>query len=122
MMNYESVEEHGSQIRPGVKFFVYRMSFGRRIDLMRRVRDLAPRLECFQAGTTPADRIEAGLISAEIDRLYLDWGLREVRGLEIDGEPAVPQSLGDQGPEELFLEALRLVKHACGLSENEAKN
>lgn len=121
-MQYESYEEQASELRPGVKYLINRMSFGRRVELMRQVRELAPKLECYQAGSSTADRVEASLISAEIDRLYLEWGLREVQGLEIDGKPATPQSLALSGPEDLFFEALRTVKQASGLSESEAKN
>lgn len=121
-MGYDSFEIKPSQIRPGVRFVVNRMSFGRRLDLMRRVRDLAPRWECFRAGTTKADEIEAGILSAEIDRLYLEWGLKDVEGLEIDGRPADPATMMELGPEELFQEALGFVKAACRLSEAETKN
>jgi hypothetical protein len=121
-MHYASQEEYRSEVRPGVSYLINRISFGRRIDLMRRVRDLVPKLECFQAGDSTADRVEATLISAEIDRLYLEWGLLEVRGLEIDGAPATPESLAEYGPEDLFVEALRFVKQASGLSESETKN
>ncbi len=121
-MTYESYEVVASELREGVEYTVNRMSFGRRVDLMRRVRDIAPRLEFFQAGTTQQDKVEAHLLSADIDRLYVEWGLKEIRGLEIDGCPATPQSLADSGPEDLFREALRCVKSACRFSEQEAKN
>jgi hypothetical protein len=121
-MDYESYEVVASKVRPGVTYTVNRMSFGRRLELMRLVREIAPRLECFRAGTTHQDQIEAGLLSAEIDRLYLEWGLREVGGLIIDGEPASPARLADLGPEELFSEALQNVRAACHLSEAEVKN
>ena len=121
-MQYESIEERRSEIRPGVTFVVARISFGRRLELMRRVRELAPKLEYCEAGNTTGDRIEANLLSAEIDRLYIEWGLREIRGLEIDGAPANPTTLVDAGPEDLCREALQFVKRASGLSESEAKN
>ena len=121
-MTYESFEVKESKTHPGVRFVINRMSFSRRIDLMRRVREFAPRWECFRAGTTKADEMEAGILSAEIDRLYLEWGLKEVEGLEIDGIPATADSLQQSGPEDLFQEALRYVKAACRLSEQETKN
>jgi hypothetical protein len=98
------------------------MTFGRRIDLMREVRDLAVRLEYFEAGRDARNGMEASLLGAEIDRLYIYWGLEEIRGLEIDGSPATAASLIERGPEELLLEALSLIKAECGLSENERKN
>jgi hypothetical protein len=121
-MTYESFEVKESKTHPGVRFVINRMSFGRRVELMRLVRELAPRLECFRAGAAKSDEIEAGLLSAEIDRLYLQWGLKEVEGLEIDGQPGGPESLLQSGPETLFLEALAHVKSACRLSEPETKN
>ena len=50
------------------------------------------------------------------------WGLKEVRGLKLDGEPATPESLAATGPEELFREAVAAVKAECGLTEAERKN
>jgi hypothetical protein len=111
-----------SVTHPEVEFVIARMTFGRRIELMRRVRDLATRLEYFQAGQEAGNKMEAGLLSAEIDRLYAEWGLEEVSGLEIDGEPATPRSLIERGPEDLFLEVLAAIKAECGLNETERKN
>ncbi len=111
-----------SEILPGVEFVIARMTFGRRVELMKRVRDLAVRLEYFEAGREEKNRMEASLLGAEIDRLYMEWGVEEVRGLELDGQPATPASLIDSGPEDLFREALAAVKAECGLSDTERKN
>ena len=111
-----------SMERPGVEFVIARMTFGRRIELMRHVRDLATRLEYFEAGRDAKNGMEASLLGAEIDRLYIRWGLEEIHGLEIDGIPATAESLIQSGPEELFLEALAAVMAECGLVENERKN
>ncbi|HEY3825828.1 MAG TPA: hypothetical protein VGL82_14790 [Bryobacteraceae bacterium] len=111
-----------SQERPGVEFVIARMTFGRRIDLMREVRNLAAKLEYFEAGQDAKNGMEASLLGAEIDRIYIRWGLEEIRGLELDGAPATAESLIESGPEELFLEALMAVKAECGLLENERKN
>ena len=89
---------------------------------MKHVRDLGNRLEFLQAGQTDDDQMQAGILSGEIDRLYVQWGLQEVRGLEIDGLPATPESLANAGPEDIFLEVLAAVKRECGLSEQERKN
>ncbi len=40
-MNHESSAAIESRSRPGVSFRIARMSFGRRLELMRRIRDLA---------------------------------------------------------------------------------
>ena len=121
-MNHQSSEVIASKVRDGVVYRVSLMSFARRLELMKRVRGILPRLECFRAGTSLNDKLEAQMLSAEIDRLYVEWGLLEVQGLEIDGVSATPASLADAGPEELFFEALSYVKKACHLVETEAKN
>jgi hypothetical protein len=111
-----------SRTHPGVHFVVACMTFGRRIELMRRVRDLATRLEYFEAGQDARNGMEASLVGAEIDRLYVLWGVDEIRGLVLDDAPATVQSMIDHGPEDLFQEALAAVKAECGLSETERKN
>ena len=111
-----------SEAWPGVEIVVSKMSFGRRLDLMRRIRDLAARAEFLEAGTDGKDGMDASLLGAEIDRLYVEWGVEEIRGIEFDGEPATAAALIEIGPEDLFREALAAVKTNSGLSENERKN
>jgi hypothetical protein len=111
-----------SQARPGVEFVITRMTFGRRVELMRRVRDLAAKLEFFEAGRDERNRMEASLLAAEIDRIYVQWGIEEIRGLDIDGEKATAESLLDRGPEELVHEVLIAIRSECGLTEAERKN
>ena len=119
---WESRRVVASESTPGVELVIARMSFGRRLDLMRRVRDLAARIEYFEAGRDEKNRMEASLLGAEMDRLYLTWGLEEVRGLMVDGVAATPETLVERGPEELVHEALTAIKADCGLSEEERKN
>lgn len=121
-MTYESVVEVESKIVPGVRFTVARMSFGRRVELMRRVRELGRRMEFLEAGEQPGEKMEAGLLQAEIDRLYVAWGLRAVSGLVLDGGQASPELLVEAGPEELFREALAAVRAETGLTDEERKN
>ena len=121
-MNYESSVDVNSAVQPGVVYRIARMSFGRRLELVRRIRDLAPRIEFLEAGGTEHDEVDARLLSADVDRLYLLWGLLGVSGLEIDGQPATPELLAETGPEALFREALAAVKETCCLSEAETKN
>jgi hypothetical protein len=121
-MTYESTLVVESKCQAGVSFVVAKMSFGRRLELVRRVRELAQKIEFLDAGDTAKEKIEATLLSSEIDRLYVLWGLQEVRGLELDGSPATPESLSAVGPEELFREVLAAIKAECGLSESERKN
>jgi hypothetical protein len=98
------------------------MSFARRLELMRRIRELAGRMEFLDAAKEPCEKMDAGLLRAEIDRLYLVWGLRGISGLEVDGSEATPESLADRGPEDLFREALAAVRAETGLNEAERKN
>ena len=121
-MNYESSIAIASKTRPGVVYEIARMSFGRRLELVRRIRDLAPKIEFLEAGGGEREEVEARLLSADVDRIYLTWGLRGVSGLEIDGQAATPELLAEAGPEDLFREALAAVKEACCLSEEERKN
>ena len=121
-MTYESVAVVESQVASGVAFTVAKMSFGRRMELMRRIRDLARKMEFLEAGQEPAQKMDAALLQAEIDRLYLAWGLRAVSGLQLDGAEATPEALAEAGPEDLFREALATVRAQTGLSEAERKN
>jgi hypothetical protein len=121
-MEYESVQLVSSRIEPGVQYRVVRMSFTRRMELMRAVRDLASHREFLAAGESTEDKMEAALVQAEIDRAYLLWGLQGVAGLVIDGEEASPDSLASAGPEALCREALEAVKAQTGLTEAERKN
>lgn len=121
-MEYASVELIESAVSQGVTFTIAKMSFGRRVELMRRIRELAARREFVAAGDTSDEKMEAALLASEIDRTYLLWGLREVNGLELDGLPATPESLISSASEELCREALAAVKQQCGLSEAERKN
>ncbi len=121
-MAYESVVTVESRVTEGVRFEIARMSFGRRVQLMRRVRELARRMEFLEAGNAPGERMDAALLQADIDKLYLTWGLRGVTGLEVDGAPATPEILAESGPEGLFREALAAVRADTGLSEEQRKN
>jgi len=121
-MTYESVAKTASKVAPGVVFTVARMSFGRRMELMKRIRELAERMEFLRAGENPKEQMDAALVQGEIDRTYLNWGLRAVDGLVLDGEPATAEMLAEAGPEDLFREALEAVKAQTGLSASERKN
>ncbi len=121
-MRYESRCRVEARSAPGVTFTIARMSFGRRLELMRRVRELARRIEFHEAGAGTHDKIEAAVLAAETDRLYMDWGLADIEGLELDGRPATRESLASDGPEELTREVIDAIKHECGLSSDEEKN
>ncbi len=130
-MNYTSRSDEGayrsaawfeSATRAGVRFEIVRVSFGRRIELARRIREIGRRAEYLEAGSDVRDKLEATVLTAEIDRAYLEWGLAGVEGLEIDGEAATPASLIDNGPAELAEEILSRIKAECGLTDDERKN
>uniref|UniRef100_Q01Z35 Uncharacterized protein n=1 Tax=Solibacter usitatus (strain Ellin6076) TaxID=234267 RepID=Q01Z35_SOLUE len=110
-----------SATHPGVKFRIARVSFARRVELMRRVRELSRRAEFLGAGQDPTDRMDAALLQAEIEQLYVAWGVKAVEGLTVNGIVASPEVLAD-GPEEVFREALAAVRRELGLSEEERKN
>ena len=116
----ESVVE--SRTVPGVKLTIAKMSFGRRVELMRRVRDLARRTEFLAASEEAGERMDAALLHAEIERLYVIWGVKAVSGLAVDGSVAGPELLAEAGPEALFREALAAVHRETGLNEEERKN
>ena len=121
-MTYDSTEMVESAVAPGVGYKITKMSFSRRMDLMRRVRESARKAEFLEAGLDAGEKMDAALLRGDIDRLYLSWGLREVIGLDLDGKPATPESLADCGPEELFREALAARRAATGLTAVERKN
>jgi hypothetical protein len=111
-----------SKAVPGVTFAICRVSFGRRLELGRRIRDLSRKAEYLEAGESAEEKIDANLLGYEIERIWLEWGLREIEGLTIDGEAATPESLLGQGPENLTREILAALQAECGLSEEERKN
>lgn len=122
-MDYESSVWKASAEAEGVRYRIHCMSFGRRLELMKRVGDSLARLEFLQAGEPTAESTaEATLLGGAIDREFLEWGLKEIEGLVIDGDEATPAQLIESGPESLVKEALQAVRSAIGLSEQERKN
>jgi hypothetical protein len=111
-----------SRTVPGVTFTIAKMSFGRRVELMRRVRELARRTEFLAASEEAGEKMDSALLHAEIERLYVMWGVKAVSGLAVDGSVAGPELLAEAGPEELFREALAAVRRETGLNEEERKN
>lgn len=121
-IQYESSTRKHSALLPGVSYSVHKMSFRRRSELLRQIRQVGAQMEYLEAGEALKDRIEASLTGSEIDAVYFRWGLREVEGLSIDGETPTADLLLDRGPEELVREILTSIKAECGLSPEEAKN
>ncbi|HEY3840014.1 MAG TPA: hypothetical protein VGL72_25760 [Bryobacteraceae bacterium] len=121
-MTYQSSFSVASCCHPGVRLTVRRVSVARRLELLRKVRDLAARMDFYQAGAQLDDKLEASIASAEIESLYVTWGISQVEGLNIDGHDATPELLVACGPEDLVREAATLVRSQLGLSEDERKN
>jgi hypothetical protein len=122
-MDYQSFEWVESEQSAGVRFRIRCMSFGRRLELMKRVGESLARLEFVQAGErSPETDAEATTLGAAIDREFLMWGLEAIDGLDIDGETATPSSLIESGPEAFVQEALLAVRRSAGLTEQERKN
>jgi hypothetical protein len=121
-VSYESALTIESKVMPGVRFLINRISFGRRMELSRRVREITQKAEFLEAGSELNEKIEAGILAQQVDARYLRWALVAVEGLEIDGEPATAEQVLDRGPEELAREIVVAIKEQCGLSEAERKN
>ena len=119
---YESSVWFESTARAGARFGILRVSFGRRIELARRIREIGRKAEFLDAGSDVREKIEGAVMAAEIDRAYLEWGLIGIEGMEIDGAAATPASVIEAGPVELTAEILSRIKAECGLKEDERKN
>ena len=121
-VEYESVKSIASKSFPGVRFTVHKMSFGRRLELCHRIREIAPKLEFLEAGSEFGEKVEANLLGQEIENLYLRWGLATVEGIVIDGELPTAEVLIASGPEALSKEIVAAIQAECGLTEEERKN
>lgn len=121
-MNYQSTRTVNSATCEGVGFTIARLSFGRKLELTRLVRELGKRIEFYQAGESPSEKLDAAIAGAEIDNVYLDWGLISIDGLEIDGCPADKQLLIAAGPDALCREIVGEIRRECGLTDEEIKN
>jgi hypothetical protein len=121
-LHYDSVVSIESRAAPGVTFTIHRISFGRRMELSRRVREISRKAEFLDAGTELHEKIEANILAQEIDAMYLEWGLASMDGLIIDGEAVTAARLIEKGPEDVAREVVDAIKQQCGLSETERKN
>ena len=121
-VSYESVITTSSKVMPGVVFRINRISFGRRMELCRSIREITRRVEFLEAGSELNEKIEASLLAHEIDAMYLRWGLVGIEGLMIDGAVAASDQLIEKGPEELSREIVDAIKDQCGLGDEERKN
>ncbi len=120
--NYRSTVQCNSKTLPGVEFTIRRISLGRRIELAEAIREFGRELEFHQAGDSATDQVEAATLSANIDNVYLRWGLVSISGLQIDGASPTAELLFANGPEKLLREIVDRVKSECGLTDDERKN
>jgi hypothetical protein len=122
-MNHETSFDVASAAIPGVCYRLKRISFGRRLELARVLRDKLDRLDrAMLLPEGPARETETAVVASEIGAAELRWGLQSIEGLEIDSAPASAETLIDNGPEPLVLEILAAIRHEAGLDEEERKN
>ena len=118
---YSSLVWCESAVTPGIHFAIRRSSLAQKIELTRRMRELTIKNEFLQSGDV-ADQLQASLSDLLARKLYVEWGLVEVRGLSIDGSPADVQALIEKGPERLIDEVIAMIGEQTGLTEQERKN
>lgn len=121
-MHYESYLTMDSQACPGVRFRVRRLSLARRMELVRLIRETGEKLAFHMAGDSVIDAAQAAEIRARMDELYIRWGLAEISGIMIDGEPIALENLLDRGPDSLAREIVEAIKGELFLDEDERKN
>ncbi len=119
--HYSSVVWRQSNVLKQVSFAVRRPSLAQRIELTARVRELTLKHEFLQAGNTP-DQLSAALSELLVRKLYVEWGLVDLKGLRIDGCRACSAELIERGPEELVDEIIAAIKMESGLTDDERKN
>ena len=130
-MNYLSLSHRGEKFEslrwmesksiPRVRYAVRRPSLAQRIELTRRLHELTLSHE-FLANGNELHQLEMALAELLVQKLFVEWGLAQVDGLDIDGAPATVDSLIEKGPEEFVAEIAAQVRHECGLREDERKN
>jgi hypothetical protein len=121
-MHYESHRTVESRACRGVRFRVRRLSLTRRMDLIRLIRETGEKLAFHLAGDSVVDAAQAAEIQARMDALYIRWGLEEITGITIDGEPVSLDNLLERGPDTLAREIVDAVKGELFLDEDERKN
>ncbi len=118
---YDSLSWHRSQRFPDVSFAVRKISLAERIKLTCQVKDLIAKHEFLLAGDLQ-EQSEAAVADLLTKRLYLEWGLVELKGLRIDQCAATPEILLHKGPELLTDEIVSVIRNSLELTEQERKN
>lgn len=119
--SYSSLLWQESKTFKAVRFAVRKISLLQRIELTSRVREVVLRHEFLKSGDA-SDQLEATLGELLVRKLYIEWGLHEIQGLIVDGEPATVESVIEKGPEALTDEIVATIRAQLELSEEERKN
>ena len=88
---------------------------------MKAMRDLISKNEFLRSGDA-LDQTDAAISDLLARKLYLEWGVRFVEGLTIDGKRADIANLIEKGPEDLCIEIVDRIREGLELSETERKN
>jgi hypothetical protein len=118
---YSSVVWFESESFPKVTYSVRKVSLMQRIELTKAVRALLHQHEFLRAGGAE-DEVGAKLAELMATKLYLELGLVDIKGLEIDGQECTKESLLEKGPEVLSIEIAQSIRAQLSLSEEERKN
>ena len=119
-LRYESSVWFDSETRAGVRFGIARVSFGRRIELARRIRETGRRIEFLEAGGDVREKLEAAVLKAETIGCISNGGWRRLRGWRSTASGDA-ELLIEKGPAELAAEILARISGECGLSETKEK-
>lgn len=145
-MNFVSTSREESKTFPGVFYTLYKMSEARRAQLRLLIAEPTSRIRLLlrEMGNLEdkhpvtdenpnrpeevvdeliklSDKMEQ-ISSDEIDPRWLKWGLKKIEGIEIDDQPATPDSLTSDGPPALFREIVDRIKRLAQLNGDEEKN
>lgn len=115
------VHWYESQTLAGVRFSIRSVSLGSRLELLKALRELITQNEFLRNGDS-LQQTDAAISDLLAQSLYLRWGLRDVEGLSINGQPATPESVVEYAPERLCREIVDVIRESLELSETERKN
>lgn len=144
-MNYVTTISNESKVFPGVTYVLNKMSEARRAQLRLRISEPTSRirnllremanLEDRNPSTAENPRSEEvnnellmlsdkmeQISSDEINPQWLEWGLKSIDGIDIDGVPATLKTLLTEGPPALFQEIVNEIKRVAQLNGDEEKN
>lgn len=121
-MEHSTYFDYASVNCPGVSCRIRKITFQRRLMLLREIRELARQYEFTAAGETVQQKYESAVIQQEINKHYWQNFVIAVDGLTIDGAPATTESVWSDGPDGLVQEVLQVVTSHVFLSADEAKN